>query len=113
MAGNPSTNEGFETWFLRQVAQAVEAGEVPATLLTHLQAEIETARERPAAESHDAAVRHVAEIAEVDEAHAREVLEAIEAQPTVTRELLMRRIAKAWLEGQRRARGLRWKPESP
>ncbi len=103
MAGElPEPLEGFEGWLLRRVAQAVEAGEVPATLLTHLQAEIETARERPAAESHAAAVRHVAEIAEVDEAHAREVLEAIEAQPTATRELLMRRIAEVWLEGQRR-----------
>ena len=30
----------------------------------------------------------------------------IEAQPTVTREMMMRRIAEAWLEGQRKAWGL-------
>lgn len=30
-------------------------------------------------------------------------LAALEAQPTVTRELLMRRIAETWAEGQRRA----------
>ena len=30
-------------------------------------------------------------------------LAALEAQPTVTRELLMRRIAERWLEGQRKA----------
>jgi len=29
------------------------------------------------------------------------------------RELLMRRIAEAWLEGQRRTRGLRRKPLKP
>ena len=30
-------------------------------------------------------------------------LETLEAQPTIVRELLMRRIAHAWLEGQREA----------
>jgi hypothetical protein len=30
-------------------------------------------------------------------------LAAIEAQPNVTQQLLLRRIAEAWLEGQRRA----------
>ncbi len=33
---------------------------------------------------------------------AAEVLATMEARPTVTRELLMRWIAEAWLEGQRR-----------
>ncbi len=87
--------DSFDSWLLRLVAQAVEAGEVPAVLLRDLQAEIEAARERPAAASHDAAIRHVAEIAEVDEAQEREVLEAIEGQPTVTPELLMRQLAEA------------------
>jgi len=45
--------------------------------------------------------RHVTKIEEVDDELARNVLETIERQPTVTRELLMRRIAEAWLEGQR------------
>jgi len=35
--------ETFETWLLRRVAQAVEAGEVPEALLMELQAEIEAA----------------------------------------------------------------------
>jgi uncharacterized protein YidB (DUF937 family) len=38
------TGESFETWLLRQVAQAVEAGEVPAALLTELQDEFGAAR---------------------------------------------------------------------
>ena len=33
--------ENFETWLLHRVAQAVEAAEIPADLLTELQAEIE------------------------------------------------------------------------
>jgi hypothetical protein len=36
----PDVIGGFETWLLRRVAQAVEAGEVPASLLTELQAEL-------------------------------------------------------------------------
>lgn len=34
---------------------------------------------------------------------AGETLAAIEAQPTITRELLMRRFVETWLEGQRKA----------
>ncbi len=103
----------FETWLLRLVAQAVEADEVPAALLTELQAEIEAAKERPQEEGHAAAIRQIADLAGVDPEKAAEVLATMEAQPTVTRELLMRRLAEAWLEGQRKARGLRRKPENP
>ena len=95
--------DAFESWLLRRVAQAVEAGEVPATLLGELQAEIKTARERPQEESHAAAVRHIADLAAVNQERVAEALAGIEAQPRVTRELLMRQIAEAWLEGQRRA----------
>jgi hypothetical protein len=45
MAGDISEPlDGFETWLLRRVAQAVEAGEVSAELLTKLQAACEAAR---------------------------------------------------------------------
>ncbi len=90
----------FETWLLRRVAQAVESGEVPAALLTELQAEIEAARDRPQEESHAGAVRDIAEQLGISVAEAERALAALEAQPTVTRELLMRRIVEAWLEGQ-------------
>ncbi len=39
----------------------------------------------------------------MDPEKAADVLATMEAKPTVTREMLMRRIAEAWLEGQRRA----------
>ncbi len=102
----------FDAWLLQRVAQAVEAGEVPADLLTELQAEIEAARNRPQEESHAEAVRDMAERLGVPVAEAERTLAALEAQPTVTRELLMRRIAEAWLEGQRKARGLMRKPDT-
>ncbi len=95
--------DAFETWLLHLVREAIEAGDVPGGLLVELQAEVEAARERPQAEGHAAAVRQIAEIAGVDPQTAAQTFAAMEAQPTMTRELLMRRIAEAWLEGQRRA----------
>ncbi len=44
--------ERFLTWLPHGVAQAVEAGEVPADLLADLQGEFEAAGERPQEESH-------------------------------------------------------------
>ncbi len=95
--------ESFETWLLRRVAQAVEAGELPAALLAQLQAKVEAAREKPQEERHAMAVREIAEIAGIDQDQAAETLAAIEAQPTVTQEGLLRRIAEAWLEARRKA----------
>ncbi len=95
--------EHFESWLLRRVAHAVEAGEMPADLLTDLRAEFEAARTRPQGESHVAAVQGLADIAGVAEGEASSALEAIEAQPAVTRALVMRQIAAAWLVEQREA----------
>ncbi len=97
--------EPFETWLFRRVAQAVEGGEVPAHLLTELEAAMEEARDRPQEESHAEAVRDLAAQLGIPLAEAERALAGLEAQPTVTRELLMRRIAEAWLEGQRRGYG--------
>ncbi len=87
------------------MAQAVEAEEVSADLLADLQAEIETARERSQAEGHAAAIQHIADLAGVSEEEAAKTLAAIEAEPRVTRELLMRRFVEAWLRAERRAWG--------
>ncbi len=100
---SPPPIGNFQTWLLHRVAQAVEAGEVPADLLTELQAEIETARTIPQDVGDAAAIRQIADLAEVPEEEAAKTLAAIEAQPNVTQELLMRRIAEAWLAGQRDA----------
>ncbi len=102
------TGESFETWLLRQVAQGVEAGEVPASLLTELRAEFEAARGQPQDEAYAAAVRQIADLAGVDQQEAAETLAALESQPTVTRELILRRIGEAWLEEQPKAyRGMK------
>ena len=70
--------QAIDSWLLRRVAQAVEAGDVSADLLTELQAEIDVTRERPQAESHASAIQTIADIAGVPEAEARSALEAIE-----------------------------------
>ncbi len=103
MAGDKTEPlENFESWLLRRMAQAVETGEVSVDLLTELRAEIEAARERPEEEGLAAAIQHIAALAEVPVEQAAETLAAIEAQPSITRQLLLRRFVEAWLEGQRR-----------
>ena len=96
--------DSFESWFLRRVAQAVEAGDVPAELLTGLQAEIEATKRVPQEERHARAVQDIAERLGTPAAEVEQGLKALEAQPGVTRELVMRRIAEMWLEGQRKVK---------
>jgi hypothetical protein len=54
----PDPMDSFETWLLRRVAHAVEAGEVPAELLTELHSELTAARARPQEEGHAAGGDH-------------------------------------------------------
>ena len=54
----PDPMDSFETWLLRRVAHAVEAGEVPAELLTELHSELTAARARPQEERHAAGGDH-------------------------------------------------------
>jgi len=95
--------ETFETWLLYRVAHAVEAGEVSGDLLTELQAELKAARERPQAEGHARAVQEIAERVDVPVAQIEHLLAAFEAQPSVMRQGLLRRLAEAWLAGARKA----------
>jgi hypothetical protein len=94
----PEPIQAFESWLLHREAQAFEAGEVPADLLGELQAEFEAARGRPQEEAHGDAIRDIAEKLGVPEEEVERGLTAIEAQPTVTREVLVRRITEVWLE---------------
>ncbi len=103
-ADTPEPLEGFETWLLRRVAQAVEAGEVSADLLTELQSEIEAAWDRPQAQSQADAVQDIAIELQMPIETVEAGLAVLEAQPRGIREVVVRRIAKAWLEGQREAR---------
>ncbi len=86
----PEPMERFEAWLLHRVAQAVEAGEVSADLLADLQAEFETARDRPQQEGHAAAVQHLADLTGLPEGQAVASWTAIERQPLGTREMLLR-----------------------
>src|SRR5512143_976375 len=91
----------FETWLLRRVAEAVEAGKVSADLLAELRTEVEGARELPQEEGHALAVQDVAKTLSLPVDQAENMLEALEAKPTVAREVVQRRIVEAWLAGQR------------
>lgn len=73
--------------------------------LYKLQVEFEAARERAQEQEarYAVAVRLIADIAGISEERAAAALAAIEAQPMMPRESLMRRIAEAWLDGQRHA----------
>ncbi len=95
--------ECFEAWLLSRVARAVESGDVPADLLTELQGEIEAAKDLSQEDSHARAVRDIAERLGIRVEEVDQGLKALESQPGVTRELLMRRIAERWLDGQRKS----------
>jgi hypothetical protein len=100
----PEPAAAFESWLLRRVAQSVEAGEVPADLLTELQGQIEAAKGGSQEEGHAKAVRDLADRLGIPVMQAEQALVGLEAQPPVTRELLMRRIAEAWPVQQQTAR---------
>ncbi len=95
--------DNFETWLLRRVAQAAEAGDVSADLLAELQVEIEAAQAKPPEQSHADAAQDIAVELQMPMEKVEAGLAALEAQPRVIRELFMRRIAEVWLEGQRGA----------
>ncbi len=95
--------DNFETWLLSRVAQAVEAGEAPADLLAELCAEFEASQAKPPAQSHSDAAQDIAVELKMPVEKVEAGLAALEAQPRVIRELLMRRIAERWLAGQRKA----------
>ncbi len=97
--------ERFESWLLRRVAQAVEAGAVSSHLLTELRDEFEATREKPPEVGLAEAIRTFTEIAGVSQEQAEAMLASLEAQPSVTREAFLRRVAEAWLEEQRRTGG--------
>jgi hypothetical protein len=93
--------EPFETWLLHRVAEAVEAGEVSADLLAKIHAEIADARERSPDERHALALMELAERVHLPVDRLTELLATLEAQPTVTRGLVLRRFVEAWSAHQR------------
>jgi len=86
------------------VAQAGEADELSAGLLTELQTEFAAARERPQAQSHADAVLDISLELAMPVEKVEAGLAALEAQPRVIRKVLMRRIAerRGWRDSARR-----------
>ena len=101
------TAEPFGASFLQCVAYAGEAREVPGDRPTELPTEMERTRELPEEDGHALAVQDLAERVDLPVAHTENMRTALEAQPTVTREV-RRRMVEAWLEKQRR---LHWAGE--
>lgn len=95
--------EAFETWLLRRVGRAVEAGDVSANLLNELITEVQVSRDKSQRESHTAAVQNIASEVGLSSEEVETGLAALEAKPRVIREAMMRRVASAWLEAQRKA----------
>ena len=105
--------EAFDSWLLHRVAQAVEAGEVSADLLTELLAELKAARDLPKEEGDTLAVQDLAERLSLPVDHAEKMLGALEAQPTVPRHLLVRRLVGAGLAGHRKPYGAQGTAREP
>ncbi len=79
--------EPFETWLLRRIAEASEAA----------------VRERPPEERQALALMELADRVNLSVDRLTELLATLEAQPTATRELILRRFVEAWLMQQREA----------
>jgi len=94
----PDSTDPFETWLLRHVAEAVEGAEVWANLRAQVRA-------RASEERHALALMERAERVPLPVDRLTELLAALEARPTATRELVLRRFVEAWLMQQREAYG--------
>ena len=99
----PDPAEPFETWLLRRVAEAVEAEEVSSDLLTEIHAAIVETQGRRPDERYALALMELAERVQLPADRLTELLANLDAQPTVTRELVLRRFVEAWLMQQREA----------
>jgi hypothetical protein len=92
----------FESWLLRRVSRAVEAGEVSGDLLSELQDEIAAAHERPRNEQHDLAIQELAEQWGLSVGRVQAWVEALDAQPLLVRDLLLRRFVEGWLDAHQK-----------
>ena len=73
----------------------------PADLLAELQTELADARERRPEDRHAVAIQQLVERFDLSVDRRTELLAALEAQPFVTREHLLRQAVEAWRERQR------------
>jgi len=99
----PDPAELFETWLLRRVAEAVEAGEVSADLLADIHAAMAETRGQSPDERHAVALIELAERVNLPVNHVTELLMTLPAQPPTARARFLRRFVEAWLMRQRAA----------
>ena len=92
----------FWPWLVRRVEKAVKAGELPGHLLARLHAELAAAPPTALDGGDGLSVQEIADLAGVSIAQAAETFAALQQVPGVARERMLRRIAEAWLERQRR-----------
>ncbi len=92
----------FGPWLLRRVADAVKARELPGHLLERLRRDLAGAEPTGQAGGDLLSVQEIADLAGVGLAQAAETFAALQQVPGVARERMLRRIAEAWLERQRR-----------
>jgi hypothetical protein len=100
-ADMPEPLEDVESWILRRLGRAVEAGEVSADLLTEFQAVTESDGESAQEEAHAKAVMEVVERVEIPQERAEAILAALQPQPAMIQELVIRLIVELWLADER------------
>ena len=92
----------FGPWLVGRVAAAVQTGELPGHLLERLRRDLADTEPTAQAGGDLLSVREIADLAGVSIAQAAETFAALQQVPGVARERMLRRIAEAWLERQRR-----------
>ena len=95
--------ESFETWLRHRLADAVENGEVPATLLTDLHAALAETHAQPPEARNTLALMELAERVQLPMDRLAELLAALDALPAEAQDRIRRRFVDAWLIHQREA----------
>jgi hypothetical protein len=93
----------FETWLRLRLADVVENGEVPASLLTNLHAALADLRTRPPEARHTLALMELADRVHLPVDRLAELLAALGALPAEAQDRLRRRFVEAWLMHHREA----------
>ncbi len=92
-----------EHWLLRRIAQAVEAEELPAQLLTDLDTAIAAMRAEPVKVRREQTIQFLADVTDLPVTTVDQGLQAFERGGLERQERLLQAILDEWLEAQRQA----------
>ncbi len=92
-----------ESCLRRRIAQAVEADELPAQLLTDLDTAIAAMRAEPVSARREQTVQFLADVTDLPVATVEQALQAFERGGLQRQERLLQTLLDEWLEAQRRA----------